>query len=162
MRYARLLATAFAAAAAALLALVAAAYVLIETGEVVTLVTRDERGGTLSTRLWAVDHDGDPWIGTSDPAYTRWVPRLRAEPRVQLVRGNRMECRVARFVDDPALRATVNRLFAEKYRVQLHGSRFLRLLGGARAAGERTPIRLEPCPADGGIRGSGARAEESR
>ena len=130
--------------------LVGLAVLLIESGEVVVLHTTDGQGSTFQTRLWIVDHQDRPWVGTTDPSHTTWVARLRTHPRVELERGRVRECRVAVFVTDAALRARVNSLYDEKYRIPLYGSRFLKIIGGIRRdVEEQVLIVLDPCPAKG-------------
>ena len=58
--------------------LIGVAYLLIESGEVIVLHTTDGQGSTFQTRLWVVDHQGRPWVGTTDPSHTTWVARIRA------------------------------------------------------------------------------------
>lgn len=131
-------------------ALVGAAYLLIESGEVVVLHTMDAQGSTFETRLWVVDYQGRPWVGTTDPSHTTWVPRLRSNPKVEFERGGVRECRSVVFVDDAAVRAQVNNLYDEKYRIPLYGSRFLKIIGGIRRdVEEQVLVRLEPCPTKG-------------
>jgi len=130
--------------------LVGIAYLLIESGEVIVLHTTDGQGSTFQTRLWVVDHQGRPWVGTTDPSHTTWVARIRANPTVEFEREKVRECRVAIFADDPAVRARVNKLYDEKYRIPLYGSRFLKIIGGIRRdVEEQVLISLEPCPARG-------------
>ena len=122
------------------------AYLARSSGEVVVLQTTDEQGERVHSRLWVVDHDGDPWVRPSDPSRTKWIDRLRANPRTELVRGERGQCRRAVFEDDPATREEVDRLFAERYRIPLYGSALLDLVSQDRPeAPRRVFIRLAPC-----------------
>lgn len=131
-------------------ALIGAAYLLIESGEVIVLHTADAQGAAFQTRLWVVDHQGRPWVGTTDPEHTTWVARLRTHPMVEFEREDVRECRLAVFVNDPAVRARVNELYDEKYRIPLYGSRLLKIIGGIRRdVEEQVLISLEPCPVKG-------------
>ena len=131
-------------------ALVGTAYLLIESGEVIVLHTTDAQGSAFQTRLWVVDHQDRPWVGTTDPSHTTWVARLRAKPTIEFERGGVRECRLAVFVNDATVRADLNDLFDEKYRIPLYGSRFLKIIGGIRRdVQEQVLIRLEPCPTKG-------------
>jgi hypothetical protein len=124
------------------------AFLLIESGEVIVLRTTGADGGTLDTRLWVVDYDGDPWVGNDNPEKSRWVPRVRANPVIEFVRGAATECRRATFVDDPGSLDEVSRRIAEKYRVPLYGSRFIKRLSGFRLeSSQGITIRLVPCSA---------------
>ncbi len=129
------------------IAVLGAAFLLIESGEVVVLRTS---GGELLARLWVVDHDGDPWIGKMDPSEARWVERLRAEETAQLVRGGRAQCRRPVFVEDAKVRMELFSLFMEKYDTPLYGARLLGFLFGGdpdpmQAAESAVLVRLEPC-----------------
>ena len=122
------------------------AFLLIESGEVIVLRTTGADGDTLDTRLWVVDYDGDPWVGNDNPEKSRWVPRVRHNPLVEFERGSTTECRRATFVDDPASLDEVSRRIAEKYRVPLYGSRFIKRLSGFRLeSSQGVTIRLLPC-----------------
>jgi hypothetical protein len=125
---------------------VAGVFVVLESGEVVVLRHRDERGSSVEDRLWVVDLDGLPSVTTGSD--THRVSLIRASPHVELVRGRAVECRRATIV--PAGSATsegrraAERLFREKYGYRLYASEALRkLLGGPGA--EPVLIRLEPC-----------------
>jgi hypothetical protein len=144
-------------AIAALLGLLAAvlagAFLLIESGEVIVLRTAPEQGDEFLARLWVVDHDGDPWIGKMDPSDARWVRRLREQPTAQLVRDGIPQCRRPVFVTDPDIRLELYSLFMQKYRVPLYGARTLGFLAGgnpdpAESAESAVLIRLEPCGGD--------------
>jgi hypothetical protein len=142
-RVARLLA----AIAGLFILLFLGSYALIESGEVVAIRAAPEDGGRFLARLWVVDHDGDPWIGTTDPSKTDWVPWLRAHSRLDLERSGRHGCREVRFNASPnAVSQKLNVILSAKYRIPSYGSWFLRLIGGAlRDEDQRTWIRLEPC-----------------
>ena len=135
--------------AAIVAAIAGAAFLLIETGEVIVLRNSDAAGQTFETRLWVVDHEGVPWISTGNTSKA-WFVRVRANPRVELVRGGEVSCRDAVVLDDAPTRERVRGLFQEKYRVQLYGATFLnRLFAPFGAQGEPGVVRLEPCRRDG-------------
>jgi hypothetical protein len=128
----------------------AAAFALIESGEVIVLRAMPDEGHDFIARLWIVDHDGAPWIGKADPSKARWVRRLRSNPRVELTRGDVSECRRAVLEEDPVTRREVYSLFQSKYHIPLYGSRFLGLLFGSNpdpseAEREGVLFRLDPC-----------------
>jgi hypothetical protein len=105
----------WAGAALLLLALVAAAtYVAGEQTEVVVLRTFDAEGRAHETKLWAVDHDGVPWVRVANPE-REWFRRLRAQPRVELVRNGVTQAVVARPQNGSEARAAVDRAFRAKY-----------------------------------------------
>jgi len=121
-----------------LVLLAAAAWLLLESGEVVVLETRDAAGQVHETRLWVVDHDGFAWLRTGDRT-APWLVRLREKPEVAVTRaGVRREYRAVPG-DDPAMRDRINALVLEKYGLAEQALRVLMLKpDGA------TPIRLEP------------------
>lgn len=126
--------------------LIAAAFVGMESAEVVVLRYRDDHGDRQDARLWVIDLDGAPSVTTGSD--TRRAALIRANPDVELVRDGRVECRRARvFAADAGTsedRRTAERLYREKYGFRLHVSQSLRtFLGGAGA--EPVLIRLEPC-----------------
>jgi hypothetical protein len=86
---------------------------LAESAEVVVLETSDA-GGTQTTRLWVVDHEGHAWLRTGDPS-AAWLARLRANPEVVVTRAGRRQELRAVVVEDAATRDAVNRLTLEKY-----------------------------------------------
>ncbi len=122
----------------------AISFALIETGEVVVLHTTDDRGEVSSTRLWVVDYDGSPWIGAGR-SNRRWLARLRANPRVELIRAGRVQCHLAQPVEDPEIVDIVLTLFQEKYRTQSLGARFINWVAGRRDPTNRAVIHLDPC-----------------
>ena len=124
--------------AAVVLALAVFYGVLVESGEVVALETRDASGAVHETRLWVVDHAGFAWLRTGK-AQAPWLARLRANPEVVLTRGGERRAYRAVPVDDVATREAINALELQKY-----GWRESMLrVAGLDPAGA-TPIRLEP------------------
>lgn len=144
----------FAAAAAVVLgsflALLATAFLLIESGEVIVIRTAPEQGGEFIARLWIVDHDSDPWIGKMDPSEARWVRRVRELGTLQLVRDGVPQCRKPVFVSDADTRMALYSLFMEKYEGPLYGARLLGFLFGGnpdplQSVDSAVLIRLERC-----------------
>ena len=125
---------------------VAGVFLALESAEVVVVRYGDDRGGQIEDRLWVIDLEGHPSVTTGSD--TRRVALIRASPSVELVRGDRVECRRATVI--PAHSATagqrhaVERLFREKYGYRIHASRALRKFFGGPGA-EPVLIRLEPC-----------------
>jgi hypothetical protein len=128
----------------------AAAFALIESGEVIVLRAMPDEGHGFIARLWIVDHNGGLWIGKADPSKAKWVRRLRSNPRVELTRGDVSECRQGVLTEDLATRREVYSLFQSKYRIPLYGSRFLGLLFASspdpsEAEREGVLFRLDRC-----------------
>lgn len=107
---------------------------LIEIGrEVVTLRTPLADGGWQQTRLWVVDHDGDPWLHSAGDA---WVARFEGEPIVELQRNGETLRYRARAVPGP--HDELDRLLREKYGIADRWVRFL-----APCDEGVVPVRLE-------------------
>lgn len=125
-----------------------AAFLLVESGEVVVLRTDPARGHRLLARLWVVDREGRPWVGTANPSATKWVAALRENPRVELTRGDSTDCRTAVYLENQALGANLTQLVNAKYRIPLYGSRFLKFTQRLRLDdAESVWFRLDPCSA---------------
>jgi hypothetical protein len=123
-----------------------AAFLLVESGEVVVLRTDPARDHRLLARLWVVDHDGRPWVGTANPSETRWVAALRANPRIELTRGDFTDCRTAVYMENQVLGANLTQLVNAKYRIPLYGSRFLKFTQRLRLDDAAAVwFRLDPC-----------------
>jgi hypothetical protein len=105
-----------------------------ETGEVVVLHTTAD-GEQVTTRLWVVDLDGDPWLRAGSAS--GWYARLVASPEVLLARQGM----TARYVAEPRTerRAEVNALMADKYGWR---DRLIEVLVGGRD--DAIPVRLRP------------------
>jgi hypothetical protein len=104
-------------AGAVLLALVlvgVATYIAGEQTEVAVLRTFDPDGTPHDTKLWVVDHEGAPWVRVANPG-REWFRRLAANPRAELVRGERVQVVVATPHDLAEVRAALDRSFREKY-----------------------------------------------
>lgn len=83
-------------------------------GEVVTVVTTDERGIDYETSLWVVDDAGQAWLraGSTDSA---WYQRLRQNPEIRMERDGEQHTYEA--VPQPRKTARINALMARKYGV---------------------------------------------
>jgi hypothetical protein len=97
-----------------LAALALGTYLAGEQTEVVVVRTTDASGTPYETKVWAVDHDGDVWVRVANPG-RRWYHRLQANPRAELLRAGRVVSVVAEPSTDPAVRATIDARFREKY-----------------------------------------------
>ena len=113
---------------------------LIDTGEVVVLETRDARGHLQETQLWIVDLDGAQYIRAGNP-HTHWADRMRGAPTVGLVRGGAHTDCIAEEVSDPVLVERVAAAMAAKY-----GSAD-RIWSLASDRAESAVFRLTPAPA---------------
>jgi hypothetical protein len=122
-----------------LLAVVAIGSAWIDEGEVVQLMTYDARAHSHETDLWIVDIDGRRYVRADVPG-ADWLERLHARPEAELRRDGVSERVVARFVDDPAVRAAVARAMAAKYGL------LDRCTGVLRDEDAAVPVILEPIP----------------
>jgi hypothetical protein len=86
----------------------------VDEGEVVNLTTVDANGARFETQVWIVEIDGVSWLRAGRPR-AKWLARLRANPAVELERGEEVKLYTAIPVDDPSARDAVNRAMAEKY-----------------------------------------------
>ena len=89
-------------------------FVAGEQIEVVVLRTYDAEGISYDTKLWVVDLEGTPWVRVANPK-RQWFQRLLANPRAELIRNQRATAVVATPRDNPEARASIDRLFREKY-----------------------------------------------
>lgn len=128
-------------------ALVACLFLAWESGEVVVLRSTSDQGKRIEDRLWVIDLEGRPSIATGSEKSR--VERLRAHPHVELVRGDRVECRRAIVIPESEAtresKRAAERLFEEKYGLRLHATRLLALFFGVPSGEETVLIRLEPC-----------------
>jgi hypothetical protein len=87
-------------------------YFASESGEVVTVRTRDAGDAVHETRLWIVEYDGSSWLRAGNPN-TGWLARLTARPELEVVRDGKAQ----RFVGKPTpeARDDINLLMQEKY-----------------------------------------------
>jgi len=130
-----------------------AAAVLHEVEEVVEVRTTDDGGSVVPVRLFVADYDGVPWVIT-DPR-GRHVRRMRANPRVELVRGGAAACKIATLVSEPEIVGTVFRRRTEKYLAQRavvaigDALGLIELIlpeGDVTLAEIGVAIRFDPCP----------------
>ena len=108
-----------------------------ESGEVMTLETRDVRSEWHATRLWVVDHEGAEWTRTGHPE-KGWFLRLEADPDVRLERRGQRTARRAVIVRDAEVARGVN----EAYRAKYGAADWIVALSGD--ATNRVVIRLDP------------------
>ena len=120
---------------------------LHEIGEIVVVRTAGDGATARETRVAVLDWQGSTWVGADDGA-RRWVRRLRANPRIELLRGGVARCQVAVPVEDPDTREEVFRRIEEKYLV----GRLAAALGRPLFLRESDPpdaaavaFRLDPC-----------------
>jgi hypothetical protein len=99
-----------------LAAVAAATYWAGEQTEVVRIRTLDDGGTTHDTKVWAVDHDGVPWVRVANPERS-WFQRLSRNPRAVLIRGGVERPVIARPQDSGETRAIIDQRFREKYGV---------------------------------------------
>lgn len=85
-----------------------------ERTEVVVLRTFDAAGAVYETRLWAVDQGGAVWVRVANPGRA-WYQRLRANPRVELIRERRKRAMLAAPDESPEARRAVDAAFSAKY-----------------------------------------------
>jgi hypothetical protein len=121
------------------LAVTAATFVAGESMEVVVLRTFDQEHIAHDTKLWIVDHEGQPWVRSARPDLG-WLERLRANPRVELVRGGVPATYRAVIVDSAEVRRAIDEQMAAKYG-------WVDRLSGLIVSQDQVAIRLEP---DGG------------
>jgi hypothetical protein len=99
-----------------LAAVAAATYVAGEQTEVVVIRTLGGDGAIHDTKVWAVDHDGVPWVRVANPERS-WFQRLSRNPRAVLIRGGVERPVIARPQDSGEARAIIDQRFREKYGV---------------------------------------------
>jgi hypothetical protein len=123
--------------------------VVVDEGEVVTLVTLDESSREHSTQLWIVDIDRQPYLRASAPD-ARWLARIEAKPEVILHRGGEVRNYLAVPDRDGTSLDSLNRAMETKYGFadQLWSQILDRKAG--------VPIRLDPRSA-----GKGAEVSEA-
>jgi hypothetical protein len=109
-----------------------------EQTEVAVLRTFDSAGAPHDTKLWVVDDGGRPWVRVARPE-RHWLARLEQNPRVELVRHGVAQTYRATPDRDPATRARIDQLMAEKYgRTDWWYGLLLRT--------QIVPVRLDPEP----------------
>ena len=126
------------------LGLLAAALVsvalLVDEGEIVTLISRDDGGMEHETQLWIVQVDQTPYLRAANPE-VEWLGRIESEPLVTIEREDEVrQLFLAATQTDQALKRRVNLAMAQKYGL---ADRIWGLLSSRSSA---TPIRLSPAP----------------
>ena len=121
-----------------LVAIAAVTYWAGEQTEVVVIRTLDGDGTSYDTKVWAVDHDGAPWVRVANPERL-WFQRLSRSPRVVLIRGGVEQAVIARPHDSDEMRAIVDRRFREKYGI-------VDWWYGVLLRRHPIPVRLDPAP----------------
>ncbi len=107
-----------------------------ERTEVAELRTFDAAGRPHDTKLWIVDLEGRPWVRIARPGRS-WGEQLRANPEVELTRGDVTTlCRAVIVADEAEWRA-VDRAFATKYG-------WVDWWYGLVLRSEPVPVRLDP------------------
>lgn len=100
---------------------IGAHFFVIEAGrEVVTLRTRASDGTLTETRLWVVDHNGQPWLHS---AGRDWERRFEANPQVELVRNGNVDHYIAE--PDRSEHAAIDAALRQKYGLADRWVRFL-------------------------------------
>jgi hypothetical protein len=103
--------------------------------EVVQLRTLDGEGHPHDTKLWIVDHEGQPWVRAARPTLG-WVTRIRANPRVELVRAGQTTPYTAVIVESPEDKQEIDAAISAKYGLIDRWYEFL--------VRHQTVIRLDP------------------
>ena len=85
-----------------------------EQTEVVVLRTSDAAGERHETKMWVVDHEGEPWVRVANPE-RGWYRRLLQSPGVELVRGGTARPFRAEPHDEPGTTARIDAAFRTKY-----------------------------------------------
>jgi uncharacterized protein DUF2255 len=98
----------------ALLAAGAATYWAGEQNEVAVLHTADADGRGYESKVWVVDHQGDPWVRVANPERS-WYRHLLENPNVELVRNGQTRRYRAEPQDVPEIAADLDAVFREKY-----------------------------------------------
>jgi len=129
-------------AIAVLVAVCVVGALLLDEGEIVTLVTEDAEG-CHETQLWVVEIEGAQYLRASSERVA-WLARLRREPRVELVRGHGATAERRAYIAsvvtlDPDLRASIDRAMAEQHGL---ADRVWQVLTARR--GGVVPVRLLP------------------
>ena len=96
------------------LLIAAGSYLAGEQVEVVALRSIDDEGHAHDTKLWIVDHEGRPWVRSVRPT-PRWLERIRATPRVELVRNGVTTAHMALIVATADEKRAIDEAMAAKY-----------------------------------------------
>lgn len=132
-------------------------YALSEIGpEVVTVETFSPDGTPVSTRLWIVDAEGQPWLRAALPWAQAWLHRMEERPRVVVHRVTGVREFEAVLVREPEAAERVGALMRAKY-----GLRDL-LVSLPGLVDGTVPIRLDPVPIPPGTAADAIAAEEEQ
>jgi hypothetical protein len=82
--------------------------------EVAILRTFSADGHGHDTKLWVIDHEGQPWLRGARPSLS-WLERIRQNPRVELERHGVTTAYTATIEVDPEARRAVDEAMASKY-----------------------------------------------
>ena len=82
--------------------------------EVAVLRTFGSDGHGHDTKLWVVDHEGQPWL-RGGRARLSWLERIRQNPRVELVRRGVTLPYVASIDEAPEAKQEIDDAMAAKY-----------------------------------------------
>ena len=115
--------------------------IVVDEGEVVTLMTTAPDGVRYETQLWIIEVDGASYL-RSGSGRTRWLERVRGHPQVTLHRNGKYLEMIATPSSDSTVRRSVNRAMATKYGTA--DSFWRRVLG----ANGTLPERLDPVDPD--------------
>lgn len=89
-------------------------WVLGEQIEVAVLRTFSTDGHGHDTKLWVVDHQGQPWLRGARPNLG-WLERIRENPRVELVRHGVSMPYTATIDEAPDAKIAIDEAMAAKY-----------------------------------------------
>jgi hypothetical protein len=96
------------------LVIAASTWIVGEQIEVAVLRTYGADGRGHDTKLWVVDHHGQPWLRAGRKRLG-WIERIRRNPRVELVRHGVAVPYTASIEEAPEARRAVDAAMAEKY-----------------------------------------------
>ena len=96
------------------LVIAASTWIVGEQIEVAVLRTYGSDGHGHDTKLWVVDHQGQPWLRARRQRLS-WIERIRQNPRVELVRNGVATPYTATIDDAPEAKRVVNAAMADKY-----------------------------------------------
>jgi len=109
--------------------------------EVAVLRTFGDDGHGHDTKLWVVDHEGQPWL-RGGWSRLSWLERIRRNPRVELVRRGVTIPYLASIDEAPEVKQEINEAMAAKYGWI---DRWYEIL----IRPDPIPIRLDPAPGAG-------------
>jgi len=109
-----------------------------ERVEVVELHTIDEKGDTVTTRLWVMDHESMQYLRVGGDG-SGWFERIQANKTIQLTRGDLTKTYETKTRPDKS--EVINKLMLDKY---TWGDTFFATLFGGRQGS--IPIELHEVP----------------